>query len=224
VRTKLAVWLVFFSAVLILQAQPAQAGAGGSIEIVSIDHDSLTVVVDFELACTPDYSCEGILYWGDGGESPVKAEDSAWDIAHTYAEPGCYLVNLYVLNNVTTEEEWYSTGWQRVGYYAVCQPPSGTIDVIGSAGAPYSVAFDVTWQYGLPAVLFGQGVAGWTSNLSIGTEVISYTYGVLGTYNVLLTVTGAEGTTRDSICVQVFESYALEVACKEYFFPFVIKY
>lgn len=223
-KTKLVVWLVIVLGVLTLGAQPVLAGAGGSIEVISIDHNSLDITVDFELACTPDYYCVGELHWGDGGVSPVVPEDNDLYASHTYSAPGCYLVSLFVANYYTAEEAWYSAGWQSIGFGAVCQPPFGTIDVISSAGLPYSVMYDVTWENGLPAVQFGPANAGWTSNLAVGSEAISYTYGMPGTYNASLTVVGAQDTIRDSICVQVFETYALEVPCNHNYFPLLVKY
>jgi hypothetical protein len=222
-KFKLAVWLGIFLIILLLGSDAAEAGAGGSIQVVSIDHAYQTITVDFDLLCIPDYACAGEIHWGDGGVSPVDAADDVLDISHTYSETGCYLIQLYVVNYFTAEEAWYSAGWQRLGYGAVCQPPSGTIDVIGFAGAPYSVMFDVTWEDGLPTVLFGDANAEWGSNQVIGSEALSYTYAAPGTYHASLTIAGAETTTVDSLCVQVFYSYALEVPCKNICLPLVVK-
>lgn len=222
-KFKLAVWPVIFLAILLLGSEAAEAGAGGSIQVVSIDHAFQTITVDFDLFCTPDYACAGEIHWGDGGVSPVNAADDVLDISHTYSETGCYLVQLYVINYYTDEKAWYSAGWQRLGYGAICQAPSGTIDVISSAGAPYSVMFDVAWENGLPTVLFGAANAQWRSNQVIGSEALSYTYGAPGTYHASLIIAGAETTTGDSLCVQVFNSYALEVPCQNICLPLVVK-
>lgn len=197
-------------------ASAVRAGAEGSIEILSIDHTTLTITVDQEILCDP-ITCVGRIFWGDGTYSNVLPDDNEDDRSHVYAEPGCYNITFVVHNYVTLEEVTYDAGSIPVGEGASCEPvvPEADLALLGPAGEPFSAEFQVDWAGGYPEVYFGADSAGWVSIAISGTETISYTYGVVGVYEVNLIVGVEPDQATDSLCVEVTEAGAVEVSCDQ---------